>query len=281
MRTTQPNLECACRCARLLAGWDANREFAKVAPATREKLLRESVVPKLDVPEPEDEQVLRLNGHGLAGVNRDAYELAFRRAGGNCPQAAKLLGVSRSTFHTKAIKFGLPIKRRVAAAVSLLLATFNLQPSTLAQPVLPLPKVVPRTNPPAGQTFLLGWDVPNDSTVAGFRIYARTNGQPWRAVARVGLTNRAVVTNMFLPQQFHAVSVNAAGVESVPSNQLGLLGWDTVVEITGSDESSSDLKSWTSTPRLVACVTNPAGNQFWRNGKSSVTSRRQLRTETQ
>ncbi|NJL18798.1 MAG: hypothetical protein HC901_00275 [Bdellovibrionaceae bacterium] len=143
------------------------------------------------------------------------------------------------------------------------------------------PPPPPRTNAPAGSKIMLGWDLPQDDSVTGLIIYAASNSAgPWRIVARAGLTNRAIVTNIFAPQYFYAASTNAANTESVPSNRLGVLGRDRIIEVRGCDESSADLKTWTSTNRVVVCVTNPPGAQFFRTQPLTISTRQQWRTES-
>jgi hypothetical protein len=143
-----------------------------------------------------------------------------------------------------------------------------------------MPVIVPRTNPPVGTKVLLGWDIPADPSIAGFRVYASSNKTDWRVVATVPRTNRATVTNIFLPQWFIARSSTSNGVESVPSNRLGILATDRIIEVRGRDEASVDLRTWSGTNRLVACLTNPPGQQFFRTQPLAISTRLQLRTET-
>lgn len=141
----------------------------------------------------------------------------------------------------------------------------------LAQAVNPLPQAVAPVTP-HGETITLAW---NPSTTSGvkYRLYRWTEDGSTNTVTVSG-TN-TTVTNVILPTWFVVRAVKN-GIESDPSNTLGVLGRDEVFKVIALTNGASGLSDWRQAG-VVFTGTNVTGNGFW---KLDASRQVQLRTTT-
>lgn len=142
----------------------------------------------------------------------------------------------------------------------LLLAT-----SALAQPLPPLPKVLPQ---PSGTNLTVAWDPSSWWTVDGYRLYWGAVSHTYTNMVDAGPALRVTVTNLVkrTTYYFAATSYDALG-ESFYSSELVYVPpvgpTNRVVTITA--ETSSNLTNWVTFTNLPPMVlTNPPGPAFYR-----------------
>lgn len=199
---------------------------------------------------------IHINGDGLQGVMRDALRQTLVECDGDKKATAKKLKVARGTVYDMMERFSLAVLLLALVGCS---STPNSRPvgaSVLAS----LPQVAAPVAP-VGESFSLAWDKPPDSRVVGYRLYRFSNGVTNSMDA--GDTDRAIVSNVQMPESFYVTSLNAEGDESLPSNLLPLEGWDEVLQIDLLTNSAAGATDW----KLVQTVfrgTNVTGSGFWR-----------------
>ncbi len=119
----------------------------------------------------------------------------------------------------------------------LLLSVLAFQRLASAQlppfPALP----VASTNAPAGESVTLTWTASPDGDVSGYRIYYFKPGGPTNSLG-VGNILTARITGLTFPTSFYATAVDVDGLESVPSNLIKDLHWETDVTVKGQTASS-------------------------------------------
>jgi hypothetical protein len=74
----------------------------------------------------------------------------------------------------------------------------------------------------SSQSVTLAWNPGASSGIAGYRVYYGTSSGSYPQILDVGITTTATVSNLIAGQTYYFVvtSYNAAGLESVPSNQV-------------------------------------------------------------
>lgn len=134
--------------------------------------------------------------------------------------------------------------RALARGCSLVGAALLVAGCAVNQPARPVVRsdekpfalpVVSRAGAPAGRPITFAFDPSPDASVVGYKLYfgATTN---FDNVLDIGTNRTVTITNIVLPVHAAATAYNAAGIESVPSNQAGVLGKQVVV--TGYDQRS-------------------------------------------
>lgn len=128
----------------------------------------------------------------------------------------------------------------------------------------PVPIVPASTNAPKGRDVTVEWNSASDATVRGYAIYSGLTGNGAGLTNRtdVGMNTSATLTNIFPPIWFYAVSYNAAGVESLPSNLAAWLG-DTN-DIYYFEESAATAGGPFQDKTLLTVKSNAAGLKFTR-----------------
>jgi len=131
------------------------------------------------------------------------------------------------------------------------------------------------------QSVTLAWDPSTDSSVVGYNVYYGSASGNYTSKLSVGNTNSATISGLVegVTYYFVVTAYNAAGLESVPSNEVSyivppglvlaikpiqLLGFPNAALITATGpvpqkwalEVSADLKSW----RTLTEGTGPAVN---------------------
>jgi len=127
-------------------------------------------------------------------------------------------------------------------------------PAAVEAPVAPPVQVVSRIE--------FKWNRSTDARVTGYRLYAGPASGEYAAFTDVGNVDTATVTNAPLPS-YVTVTALANGGESAYGNEVGLLGWDEVLQIVVYTNSAAGLTDW----RPVTVVwsgTNVQGNGFWK-----------------
>lgn len=121
----------------------------------------------------------------------------------------------------------------------------------------------------------LAWNAPNDLTVKGYAVYYGPTNQPTTNRLDVGITNSVTILNMQanVTYRLYAVSYNAKGVESVPSNQL-LVSQAAVSRVKIAKQTNGSMKLTFSaapgTASQVQYASSPTG-ATWRNLGSTTT----------
>jgi len=121
----------------------------------------------------------------------------------------------------------------------------------------------------------LAWNAASDSTVKGYLIYYGPTNQPATNRLDAGMTNSATIFNMRadVTYRLYAVSYNATGVESVPSNQV-LVKQGTVARLKIGKQTNGSMKlTFSAAPGAVGQVqyaSNPMG-ATWRSLGTTTT----------
>lgn len=137
---------------------------------------------------------------------------------------------------------------KTVAAIFLLLVALN----ALAQnPVVP-------TN---SASITLAWEASPSLGVVGYRIYFFAANGPtnW---ANVGNTTTARLTGITFPMSFYATAYDASGAESLPSNLLRNVHWETDETIYG--QTATNVTGPFTNNFLVATRTNATGSELFR-----------------
>jgi hypothetical protein len=208
------------------------------------------------------ENNLHLNGEGLAGLKRDAVQLALQKSGGSKTKAARLLKIERSTLNGMITRYA---------------GLFLLTCSAFAQPAFPLQATVAApTN--SGIPITLAWDKSPSPEVVGYRIYWWVVASSNANSAAVGNVTNATLTGLKLGQKYYfaATAYDAQGAESPFSNNLG---------VTATNYNEVRMFAWLGTnaagpfPTKVKFLdkTNPPGTEF--AGKYSIEQTSRLKWE--
>lgn len=137
---------------------------------------------------------------------------------------------------------------------------FMVQPARAAQTAAPL---------------TLAWNPASDSTIKGYAIYYGLTNQPATNRLDAGMTNSATIMNLQanVTYRLYAVSYNATGVESIPSNEL-LVKQGTVARLKLAKQANGSMKvTFTAAPGSASQVqyaASPTG-ATWRNLGSTTT----------
>ena len=227
---------------------------------------------------PHRTMVLTINGAGWRDAELTAREreVAKRLAEDATVKAIALeLGLSPKTveFHSLKLRRRLGVgiaglarwAERTGLVSACLLLAVNASGQSFFKSLLPPAP----TNVVKGETIKLGWDLPAEK-YDGIRIYASSNKLQWREVAKVGWTNQCVVSNVFLPQWFVARSFTT-NAESIDSNRLGILGYETIVRVW-SKQSYSLAGPWTNAVKVFD-ATNAPGQMYFAHTAERTTRR--------
>jgi hypothetical protein len=158
----------------------------------------------------------------LQQAERNVIQAELKRSGGNQVHAARSLGISRSTLWLKVKQYGLSLMAmlplisfgQIKGATKLL----SLAAQPAAPAALTVNPVAPVSAAPAPQRLsnlvpvTLSWQPAKDASVIGYRAFWSTNS--------AATTNTTIVLRVpaGVTNTFYVVAVDAAGVESVPSN---------------------------------------------------------------
>ena len=121
----------------------------------------------------------------------------------------------------------------------------------------------------------LAWNPPNDASVKGYAIYYGPTNQPPTYRLDAGMSNSATILNMQanVTYRLYAVSYNAMGTESVPSNPL-LVNQGTVSRFKIAKQTNGSMKlTFCAAPGAVGQVqyaSSPTG-ATWRNLGTATT----------
>jgi len=121
----------------------------------------------------------------------------------------------------------------------------------------------------------LAWNPATDLSVKGYAVYYGPTNQPATNRLDAGMTNSATILNLQanVTYRLYAVSYNATGVESLPSNPL-LVSQGTVSGLKIGKQANGSMKlTFSAAPGTVSQVqyaSSPAG-ATWRNLGSTTT----------
>jgi hypothetical protein len=90
----------------------------------------------------------------------------------------------------------------------------------------------------AAQSVTLAWNPDTDPTVVGYRLHDGTSSGNYSQTIEVGNTTTATVSNLTAGRRYYftVTAYNAAGLESLPSNQVSFMA--TPAATTGTANSS-------------------------------------------
>lgn len=137
---------------------------------------------------------------------------------------------------------------------------FVVQPARAAQTAAPL---------------TLAWSPASDLTIKGYALYYGPTNQPATNRLDAGMTNSATIMNLQanVTYRLYAVSYNATGVESVPSNAL-LVKQGAVARMKLAKQANGSMKLTFSaapgTASQVQYASSPTG-ATWRNLGTTTT----------
>lgn len=141
-----------------------------------------------------------------------------------------------------------------------MIGVFALMPSVRAATAAPL---------------TLAWNPANDLSVKGYAIYYGPTNQPTTNRLDVGMSNSATLFNLQanVTYRVYAVSYNAAGVESVPSNPV-LITQGVIARLKLAKQANGSVKlTFSAAPGTVTQVqyaSSPVG-ATWRNLGTTTT----------
>lgn len=166
------------------------------------------------------------------------------RCEGSTVRASKELRISRSTLHQRLKMWGYTRPRNVvklaACACALVLCgcaapiTTRTAPQQHALAATELPTIAAAETPMLHTTF--AFDASPDASVTGYKLHWGADANNLGNIVDVGLSRTNTIEHDSYPIHAMATAYNAAGIESVPSNQAGVLGKQVVV--TGYDQRS-------------------------------------------
>ncbi|MGN6552531.1 MAG: hypothetical protein ACTHLW_02200, partial [Verrucomicrobiota bacterium] len=126
----------------------------------------------------------------------------------------------------------------------------------------------------------LTWDLPSDPNVAGANVYQGAASRTYTNKVDCGMTNRVTVevsddgTNYFAVTAYNLLGVESDYSQEVSYAPLIPIGpTNVIVTVSVSLFVSTNLKDWTETNSVIAVLTNPPGNRFWKAGCLEIRSK--------
>lgn len=107
------------------------------------------------------------------------------------------------------------------------------QQAIVEAPMLPIAPAAALVTAVPGKAVTFAWSPSPDTSVTGYQIYASTNNKLSYTLIGTATGTNVVVTNTVLPTYYFVTARDAAGMESSPSNVVGLLGQIAAITVTG------------------------------------------------